>query len=56
MGVSKNELEKLRSHSSSLILKTKHKNTLAKESEMRIWGYSHREYLYLLLDKELTIK
>ena len=50
------ELEKFRRSNSELILKTNLKNALTKKTRLRGWGYSQGEYLYLINDREMTMK
>ena len=51
-----NEIEKLKQNYSNLVLKIELKNTLTKNMHLRVWGYSHDKYLYILTDRGLTVK
>ena len=52
----RNELENLKRDDSDLLLKLELKNAVENKFHLRVLGYSQGDYLYLLGNRELTIK
>lgn len=51
-----NELVKLKINYKDLILKLELKNTVVDKLCLRIWAYSQGEYLYVLSNREISVK
>ena len=49
-------MEKPTRNNSKMVAKLDLQNALTKKMRLRVWGYTDREYLYMLLDSGLTLK
>ena len=50
------ELEKPSRNNSKMSITIENKNSLTKKNELRVWGYTNGEYIYLLQDGSLNLK